>query len=211
MNYRDRYFLSKIIFSNNQWISGLVGMLILLVPSDSKAEVTPIVAQTTQQQKIIYANAPDAALSSNETLPPPKPLSPPPSPSSPESTRDAIAPENAPTTSSPIRRLQAEPQTNNSIGELIFTAPATESSTLQPNNTRIDNFTSNLNPIRYHVIVEASDRERQARVRSLYPDAFSTVYRGNPMLQVGVFSNREKAENVLQSLEDLGIKGVIVE
>jgi hypothetical protein len=202
MNYSDRYFLTKIIS-----IGGLMGMFILLVSLDSRAEVTSIVVQTTLQQENIYANAPDAALSSNETLPPPKLLSPPPSP---ELPTDAIAPEKVPATPSPIRRIRAEPQTN-SLGELRFTAPNTDSSPLQPNNAPIDRPPANLNTIRYHVMVEASDRERQARVRSLYPDAFSTFYRGNPMLQVGVFSNREKAENVLQTLEDLGIKGVIVD
>jgi hypothetical protein len=207
MNYSDRYCLSRIIF---KWIWGLVGILTLLAPLNSKAEVTSIAVQTTLQQKNIYANAPDAALSSNETLPPPKPLSPPPSPSSAESPTDAIAPKKAPANPSPIRRLQAEPQTN-SLGELRFSAPTTDSSTLEPNNARIERPPANLKTIRYHVMVEASDRERQARVRSLYPDAFSTFYRGNPMLQVGVFSNREKAETVLQTLEDLGIEGVIVD
>lgn len=202
MNDSDRFFLSKISFKNNQWIWGLMGIVILLVPLNAKAEVT-----SNEQIASTPTNTADAALSSNETLPPPKPLSPPPSP---ESTTDAIAPEKVPVNSSPIRRLQGEPRTN-SLGELIFSSPTTDSSSLQPNNVRLERSTSNFAPIRYHVIVEASDRERQARVRSLYPDAFSTFYRGNPMLQVGVFSNREKAENVLQSLEKLGIKGVIVD
>jgi hypothetical protein len=204
MNCSDRYFVNKNILSNNQWILSLVGIFILFTPLSSKAKTTSIVIQTTLQQEHIYANAADAVLSSDEILPPPKPLSP---PSSLELPHKAISPE--PVNSSPIRRLQAEPRTN-SLGELIFAVP-TEASIQLNNNVQINNSTSNLNPIRYHVMVEASNRERQARVRSLYPDAFSTFYRGNPMLQVGVFSTKEKAEIVLQSLENLGIKGIIVE
>ena len=62
----------------------------------------------------------------------------------------------------------------------------------------------------YRVIAEAASDSQQAQVRSLYPDAFTTIYQGKSMLQVGVFSNRNKAENVLQSLERIGIYGVIL-
>jgi parallel beta-helix repeat protein len=62
----------------------------------------------------------------------------------------------------------------------------------------------------YRVVVEADDRDRQTQVRSLYPEAFNTNYRGKSMLQVGVFSDRDKAEAVLNSLENLGLTGAIL-
>jgi parallel beta-helix repeat protein len=61
----------------------------------------------------------------------------------------------------------------------------------------------------YRVVVEADDRDRESKVRSLYPEAFNTTYRGKSMLQVGVFSDRNKAQAVLDSLKDLGLNGTI--
>jgi parallel beta-helix repeat protein len=61
----------------------------------------------------------------------------------------------------------------------------------------------------YRVVVEADDRDLEAKVRSLYPEAFNTTYRGKSMLQVGVFSDRSGAEAVLDSLKDLGLNGTI--
>jgi hypothetical protein len=63
----------------------------------------------------------------------------------------------------------------------------------------------------YRVIVEATSSDRQAQVKSLYPEAFSTLYLGKPVLQVGVFSDRSKAEKVLDSLQDLGVTGTIAQ
>ena len=63
---------------------------------------------------------------------------------------------------------------------------------------------------KYRVIAEATNDRQKTQVRSLYPDAFPTIYQGKSMLQIGVFSNRNKAENILQSLEKIGIDGVIL-
>ncbi len=62
----------------------------------------------------------------------------------------------------------------------------------------------------YKVIAEASSDSQKAQVRSIYPDAFNTTYQGKSMLQVGVFGNQNTAENVLQSLERIGISGIIL-
>ena len=63
---------------------------------------------------------------------------------------------------------------------------------------------------KYRVIAEAKSEQQQAQVRSLYPDAFTTIYQGKFMLQVGVFSTKNAAENSLQSLERIGIYGLIL-
>jgi parallel beta-helix repeat protein len=64
---------------------------------------------------------------------------------------------------------------------------------------------------RYRVMAEADNSDRQEKVRSLYPEAFTTVFQGKPMLQVGVFSSRDKAETVLNSLKNLGLNGAIAQ
>ena len=62
----------------------------------------------------------------------------------------------------------------------------------------------------YKVMVEAVDASQTAKVRSLYPDAFSAVYEGRSLLQIGVFSSRDNADKALQSLENQGLTGVLV-
>ena len=49
----------------------------------------------------------------------------------------------------------------------------------------------------YRVMVEAKNTSQEAQVRSLYPDAFPTVYNGQSLLQVGVFSSQENADKTL--------------
>lgn len=63
---------------------------------------------------------------------------------------------------------------------------------------------------KYRVIAEANSDRQEEQVRSLYPDAFTTIYQGKFMLQVGVFSDQNAAENILQSLEKIGVSGTIL-
>lgn len=62
----------------------------------------------------------------------------------------------------------------------------------------------------YKVLVEARNSSQQQQVRSLYPDAFSTSHNGRSMLQVGVFSSQETAENVSQSLKNMGLNPTVI-
>ena len=59
-------------------------------------------------------------------------------------------------------------------------------------------------------MVEAYNPSQQAKVRSLYPDAFRTVYQSKTMLQVGAFSQRVKAETASRSLTNMGLKSHIL-
>lgn len=62
----------------------------------------------------------------------------------------------------------------------------------------------------YRVIVAANNTQEQSRVRSLYPEAFTTSYQGRSMLQVGLFSSRDNAEKAHQSLESAGLNAIII-
>jgi Protein of unknown function (DUF3747) len=63
---------------------------------------------------------------------------------------------------------------------------------------------------RYRVIVGASNNDQKSQVRSLYPDAFATSHNGRSVMQIGVFSTQDKAQQALQGLTDIGLKGQIV-
>ncbi|NCQ96431.1 MAG: DUF3747 domain-containing protein [Microcystis wesenbergii Mw_QC_S_20081001_S30D] len=60
----------------------------------------------------------------------------------------------------------------------------------------------------FKVVIEAKTDSDRSKVRSLYPDAFPTSYKGRSVWQIGAFSSRDKAENALQSLAPL--RGSIV-
>ncbi len=65
--------------------------------------------------------------------------------------------------------------------------------------------------IRYKVLVETDNDRQQSQVRSLYPEAFPTIYQGKSALQVGAFSSRYKADRARRSLENLGFNSYILE
>ncbi len=71
--------------------------------------------------------------------------------------------------------------------------------------------TSPSSAIQYRVLVEATNDNQQAKVKSLYPDAFTIKYQGKSMLQVGAYSERTKAETTSRSLADLGLNSHILE
>jgi parallel beta-helix repeat protein len=65
--------------------------------------------------------------------------------------------------------------------------------------------------IRYKVLVETDSDRQETQVRSLYPEAFTTIDEGKSVLQVGAFSSRDKADRARESLEDLGLDSYILE
>ncbi len=62
---------------------------------------------------------------------------------------------------------------------------------------------------RYRVVVEAETESQQEKVRSLFPGAFRTVSNGKAIVQAGIFSDRTKASEVLQLLNNNGLKAAI--
>ena len=140
---------------------------------------------------------------------------------------------NPPVSQSPESLPAPPPIANSDSGqaeELVFSAPAPQATeTLpvpkeieppsnsptgidSPDNGGISSLSDVLgNSATYRVVVEAANSEQQSKVRSLYPQAFSTVYRGEPVLQIGAFRDRILAETASQSLEDLGLDTHILE
>jgi parallel beta-helix repeat protein len=114
----------------------------------------------------------------------------------------------------PVITNDSERSISQSTGkEYIFSAPETDTENASNNVSNLSDIlpTSNVSEIKYRVVVEANDRSQQAKIKSLYPQAFSTVYQGRSMLQVGAFSDRSKAEITSRSLADLGLNSHILE
>lgn len=63
--------------------------------------------------------------------------------------------------------------------------------------------------LRYRVVVEANGDRAQEFVRSLVPSAFLTLVRGQAVMQVGAYSDRANAEEVVQMLSSKGLKVTI--
>lgn len=93
---------------------------------------------------------------------------------------------------------------------LVFSAPLENNSnnptitTTTPVNSTAS-LTTNTNNI-HKVLVKVNNSAQESQVKSLYPEAFQTNLRGEKMLQVGVFSNPKTAQEVSNSLKNMGLK-----
>ncbi|XHU95879.1 MAG: DUF3747 domain-containing protein [cyanobacterium endosymbiont of Rhopalodia gibba] len=63
---------------------------------------------------------------------------------------------------------------------------------------------------RYRVIVATNTNHQKVKVQSLYPEAFPTSHNGKSVWQVGLFSDRDNAEEVHRTLENAGLKPTII-
>ena len=135
-------------------------------------------------------NPPNSIIISRETLPPPPSL---PSPNNLASNDNNLV----------INDISSN--LNNATKELVFSAPPSDAA-----NDAMS-FSNTASTVRYRVLVETSNSSQQAKVRSLFPDAFRTVYQGKTMLQVGAFSQRSKAETASRSLANIGLNYHILE
>jgi hypothetical protein len=61
------------------------------------------------------------------------------------------------------------------------------------------------------MVVQALDPERRQQLKSLVPDAFRSSYQGRPVMQVGNFPEKEKAEAVFQLVQSSGFQAIIQE
>lgn len=186
----------EIDFSNNAVSVVSIDSKVASLNTLDTANIDPLssnsLPEKTQTEIVIQPSLPeaqplvsDSAISASETLPPP------PSVTNPLTNTDSI-------TSS------SSPSENQTAKEYIFAAPtANETQNLLPNAIPSD--------IKYRVLVETNNNTQLAQIKSLYPQAFSTVYQGRSMLQVGAFSDRSKAEIISRSLADLGLNSHILE
>ena len=100
--------------------------------------------------------------------------------------------------------------------EPVPSLPQINNSALSSNSSQVSSLSDILGSrgatsIKYKVLVEAVNGYAESEVRSLYPDAFATIYQGEPVLQIGAFNNWDKAKEAEQSLEDLGLETYILE
>ena len=125
-------------------------------------------------------------------------------------------PPSAPTTET-TSALPSPPPVIDSEGnkELIFTPSSSGVVRVEPvpyipqiNNTASS---SRAHLVKYKVLVEAFDESEEKEVRSLYPQAFTTVFEGQPLLQVGAFSDRDKASQAERTLVNLGLETYLIE
>lgn len=65
--------------------------------------------------------------------------------------------------------------------------------------------------LRYRVVVEAENEDTQAKVRSLIPGAFRLFANGRVLMQAGTYSDRDRADEMLQLLTDNGLKAKVEE
>jgi hypothetical protein len=113
-------------------------------------------------------------------------LPPPPSPKIPRSVNSGIQSSNG------------LPSVNSSVNS---------SDTLFLGNSDVN---SSASATSYRVMAAVSGEQQQEQVRSLYPDAFATSYRGQRVLQVGVFSTQENATQAYQSLQNAGLRAIMI-
>jgi parallel beta-helix repeat protein len=115
------------------------------------------------------------------------------------------------------REIQATPQFNYvqvEPGVIEFVAPQASLPTpTTVNNSRIvsapTNFAASRPGLRYRVIVPITSDTQQELVRSIAPDAFSRVFQGRRVIQVGVFSSQDSANQMLQTLTSMGFRGIV--
>ena len=120
---------------------------------------------------------------------------------------------------------------NKSNKEFIFTAsgnvsssksqtepvpfpPTISSSALGGNKAQINSLSdvlSSTRQIKYKVLVEALNEREESEVRSLYPEAFKTVFEGQSLLQIGAFNSWHKAKQAEGTLIDLGLETILLE
>lgn len=63
----------------------------------------------------------------------------------------------------------------------------------------------------YQVMVVAADSTQQEKVRDKMPNAFRTSYKGKTVMQVGLFSDRRKAESLKTDLKHEGFKVLLTQ
>jgi hypothetical protein len=62
---------------------------------------------------------------------------------------------------------------------------------------------------RYRVYVKTANNNQRQAVKTLVPDSFRSFYQGQPMMQVGAFQDRVKADEVIDLLNRNGINSIL--
>ncbi len=62
----------------------------------------------------------------------------------------------------------------------------------------------------YRVVVETKNSGQETSLRQIIPGAFRTVHNGKLMMQAGIFSSRQNAEETARSLENRGFRVIVL-
>ncbi|MGK7957150.1 MAG: DUF3747 domain-containing protein [Crocosphaera sp.] len=176
---------------------------ILAQPADNNSDISRTVSESespvqemtfTAETRPSVSSYPPASFSNSNTLPPPSTPSvsktPPPLPSFSE-----------------LPPLQ--PPTTKSVSGVV---PPPSPNAVNPRRNHSGNgLSSSRTSQGYRVMVGVNSSQDRTRVRSLFPEAFSTSYEGRSMLQVGLFSNKNNAQKAEQSLRSIGLKPIIIQ
>ena len=101
--------------------------------------------------------------------------------------------------------------TRRTLADILVVAPGAADSNSSPSsNSNASSYHDNSQFLQYKIVVEAQNNYQESQIRSLYPEAFRTTYNGRSMLQVGVFSTRENAQQVIQSLQGVGLNPLVI-
>lgn len=176
-------------------------------PTTAKSPTSPLPQLPSTEKPLANSNIP----APNESISP-----------KPRHTLSPLPPKPAIDTTANASLPAPPPVTETSVGnkELVFNASASSvSDDDQPKPEPVPfppTFTSSTSSspaaeVKYKVLVEAMDEEEESEVRSLYPQAFLTVFEGQSLLQVGAFNNRDKAEEAEQNLGNLGLATYLLE
>ncbi|MGK7940432.1 MAG: DUF3747 domain-containing protein [Crocosphaera sp.] len=106
-----------------------------------------------------------------------------------------------------------EPPTTKSVNALVPPPPPNAVNTGRSGVAASSGSTTtpNKNSKGYRVVVAVNSSQDKTRVRSLFPEAFSTSYQGRSMLQVGLFSDKDNAQKAEKSLRSIGLKPIIIQ
>ena len=168
--------------------------------------------------------ASDNAFSSNRPLPPPPAPRPLPSFLQTPEPDSVPIPVSAPDLAASTPPAPPAPSSRRSLSEIIAVTPRIPNGNGQtpasskppvPEPPASSNAEASSPPLvntaaaqKYKVVVEASPDQDQ--IRSLYPEAFSTTYNGQSVMQIGVFSSRDNADQALQKLKENGLSGILI-
>lgn len=80
-----------------------------------------------------------------------------------------------------------------------------------PNTPPTQSIASTEDPpgLRYRVVVNITNNQERDLVLNLVPEAFPTVRQGRRVMQVGVFSDRNNADEILNVLKSLGLRTIM--
>lgn len=209
----------KIDFSNNA-VSAISGDTVASNPTTtnfSRLRKNPL--PDSQNNQITAVTQPQAAESNPPTIEREETLPPPPQVNTPQVNNSAST-ESASKEyvfSAPVANednTTTEESANNTLPVPNATPPSSLGNNVDSENVNSLSdllATSPSSAIQYRVLVEATNDNQQAKIKSLYPEAFTITYQGKSMLQVGAYSERAKAETISRSLADLGLNSHILD